>query len=242
MSRRGWSTSNYFKLASGVAVGVPLSVSVWAKTSIIGAASSQYMFGLWNSAAGTTAQNQFSFGVAATTNFIFCQETDNASAGGAAMSSAAISANGLFHGLAVFSGNASRSVYLNGGNKGTDATAAGVGPVGINRTTIGTGLSTDATIAPFAPAGTGDIAEIAVWKTALIDTDAPRLATGIDARAVSREFLIAYWKLDGGGLKEVNLANRNADISVTGALSLSPQPPKIFMPRIPTLILPGLVA
>lgn len=232
MSRRDWSTSNYLESNSAPVTAVPLTIAAWCQTSIISPALAQTIVYVESSAA-TGSQHRFSI-TFNTTNFVSATTAD--ATGASANSTLAITANTWLHACGVFASATDRRAFLSGGNKGTESTSKV--PVGIDRVNIG--ISHQATItAPFAPAGTGDIAEVAIWNIALSDADVARVATGIDARAVMREFLVGYWKLDGGGLTEVNLVNRNADMSVTGALSLSAPPPKVFMPKLAPLI--GLV-
>lgn len=228
MSRQGWSATNFLRLGSAVVTATPFTMACWARTSIVGAATSQLLMGLFNSAS-TSNINSFQLEVVVTTNTIGFQAADGAAAS-EAVTTTSIAANTWFHACGVSASATSRSVYLNGGSKSTGATSRV--PAGLNRTSVGLQDNTAANKA-FAVGGTGDIAEVAIWNTALSDADVARHATGIDAIAIQREFLVGLWRLDGGGLTEVNVINPSQPMVVQGALSLSAPPPKFFMPVTP---------
>lgn len=232
MSRRGWSTANFLRLPSALLTAVPITMAAWGKTSVTGV--SQNIVGLFVSSGNGGNEFRLSIGAA---NGIGATSTVG-STGSTAVSSTTISANVLFAACAVFAGATDRRAFLNGGGKGTNATSSTPATT-FNRTSIG--VDDDSSPgAPFASGGTGDIGEVAIWRAALSDADVARHATGIDARCIQREFLVGYWKLDGGGLTEINLVNRNADMTLVGALSLSPPPPRIFTPRPIPLFMPGI--
>lgn len=223
MSRSGWSTSNFLRLGSGVLTAAPLSISAWFNTSITGA--SQRIVGLWNSAGVGVLDSCFSLHIAVG-NTVSAATADATSAAASATSTT-ISANVWNHGAAVFTSSTSRASYLNGGGKGTNATSKV--PIGINRTSIGVDDHSSPTN-PFAPAGTGMIAEVGIWNIALSDADVLTLSKGVSPLLVHSEALVAYWPLVGNNSPENNLKSNTATLAIQGALTKAVHP-RVILPR-----------
>lgn len=222
MSRRGWSTANFFRYGGAVVTAVPLTIACWAKTSITG--STQRMPGIFRSnvAAGGSC---FSLAVDAS-NKIDANAQNDSAGQSHALTSTTISANTWFHACAVFASATSRSAYLNGAGKGT--ATGNITPGSLDRTSIGVIDQTSA-IQPFAPSGTGDIAEAAIWNIALSDADVVSLALGIPPFLVHPEALVAYWPLIGTYSPEINLKSNVAVETMQGTLTASAHP-RVFMP------------
>jgi hypothetical protein len=216
MARRGWSSTNFLRYSGGVATATPVTLCAWAKTSVTG--TQQRLLGLFNSASGA-GLNQFSLAVS-TGNAVRAQTGDGASSN-AADSSTTISANTWFHACGVFASPTDRRAFLNGAGKGTETTSRT--PSGINRTAAGLQDNTAAS-QPWAPAGTGDIAEAAAWNIALSDTDVAALATGVSPLLIHPEALVGYWPIIGNNSPENNLLSNTSTLSVQGSLSASAHP------------------
>ena len=131
------------------------------------------------------------------------------SALGSALSTTGYSADTWHHACAVYASATSRTAYIDGGGKGTDATSSN--PVNIDNTTIGAIY--------YLPAGgppgydglmSGSIAEAAIWDVALTDAEVAILATGVSPRSVRPESLVFYVPLV-----------RDDDEDVVGGLSLT---------------------
>ena len=217
MSRRGWSTSNFLRYASGVVTAVPVTMACWAKTSITG--SVQGIMGL-HASGSTHARNNFRLRVESANQVSF-SSANGANSDGAGASTT-ITANTWFHVCGVSSSSTSRAVYFNGGSKGTNAT--NLTPSGINRTSIGVGDGSTPTF-EFAPGGTGDIAEAAIWNIALSDADVAALAAGASPLLIHPEALVGYWPLLGNNSPENNLLSNTSVLSVQGSLSAAAHPP-----------------
>lgn len=222
MSRRDWSTSNFLRYASGVATVAPLTIACWAKTSIT--ATAQSIVGLYTSGS---AFNRNSFILQLSTGDAVRFSTADGAGQSNASTSTTISANTWFHACGRTSSASSRDAYLNGGGKGSNATSAT--PTGINRTSVGVGDGSSASN-QFAPAGTGDIAEVAIWSIALSDADIATLATGVSPLSVHPESLVGYWPVIGVNSPENNLLSNTSVLSVQGSLSQSAHP-RILMPH-----------
>lgn len=220
MARTGWSASNFLR-APAVLTAAPLTIACWGFTSITG--SLQWMAGLYNSGS-TSARNSFVLYVGAT-NVITAQLGDGSTAGFTNTVST-ISANTWFHACASFSG-AARNVYLNGTGKVSAATA--LVPTGLNRSSIGVGDG-NTTFSPFAPAGTGYLAEVGMWSVVLDDAEVAALSKGLSPLQVRPVSLVGYWPLYGNNSPENNFkSNANAAV-IQGSLSQAAHP-RVILPH-----------
>lgn len=104
---------------------------------------------------------------------------------GQALSSSAITAGEWHHAMAVEAGAADRTVYLNGGNSGTNTTSRA--PLNADR--VGIGVSADS-----SPSGYTDgmIAEVAIWNVALTAAEAASLAKGASPLMIRPDALVFY--------------------------------------------------
>ena len=116
------------------------------------------------------------------------------------------STNTWHHACGIVAGDADRSVFLDGGGKGTDATSQTFSGV-YDRTAIGVRISNNV----FAQYMSGNIAEAAVWDVALTDTEVAILAAGYSPLFVRPQNLVAYWPLV-----------RDNDNDIVGGYSLTP--------------------
>jgi hypothetical protein len=106
-------------------------------------------------------------------------------ADGFAISSAGTGGSAWYHACAVFASATSRSSFLDGANKGTNAD--NVSPAGVDRTTIGHVGAEN-----YADA---EIGEAAVWNIALSDLDVFYLAQGISPMLIRPDALRGFWPL-----------------------------------------------
>lgn len=104
------------------------------------------------------------------------------------------------HAAAVFASTSSRSVYLNGANKGTNTDSS---PVLTNFNTVSTGASRiSGSVSSYY---TGRIAEAALWNVALTDAEIALLALGYSPLLVRPASLQSYWPLMGRTSPEIDL-------------------------------------
>jgi len=121
-----------------------------------------------------------------------------------------------------------RSVFLDGGGEGTDATSQTPVTGNIDRTTIGRRDNIES-----ANAFGGDIAHVAIWDVALSDNEVGSLAAGVSPLKIRRDNLIAYWPLNGP----------EPAVDIIGGLSLSavngPIPTEEEPPIPHSIVAPG---
>lgn len=206
------ASSHNLAISQAVVSATPFTVSAWFKpnnaTTFFNIAAIT-TFGSLNhywrlSAVGDTAGDPVRFSVKD------AGTVQNAS------TSTGFSANVWNHAVGVAASATSRTVYLNGGSSGTNATSRT--PSGVNRTYVGVG-----------PGETdffdGDIAEIAFWDVALNADEVSALSKGISPLLIRPANLVAYWPLLGRTSPEIDLIG-GANLTVTGATA-SDHPRKI---------------
>lgn len=214
MARSGWSTSNYLQCAAGLVTAVPLSIAAWARDTA--GSGLHEMVGIGNSGSAS-GRNTYDLYLSGTSLRAY---TGDGSSGDFCSAGAAAPTNTWFHAAAVFAANNSRAVYLNGGNKGTNAVSHT--PSGINRVTIGVE-------AIIASPWSGDLAEIAIWNVALSDTEVAKLAAGVHPFHIQPQALVCYCPVTGRKSPEPNWVDGNS-FSVVGTLSQAAHP-RIVMPQ-----------
>jgi hypothetical protein len=152
---------------------------------------------------------------------------------GTAKTTTGFSASTWHHAAAVFASSSSRSVYLDGGGKGTDSTS--VTGISVARTAIGVLLR------DVVSAGVhldGSIAEAAVWDAALSDDEVAALAAGINTRHIRPANLKAYWPLLSYNPLS-DFTKNGYDLTEVGTVSSSNHAPvRLFTPN---LIMPDFV-
>ena len=222
MARRSWSTANFFRYASGVITAAPVTIACWAKTSITG--SAQIMGGLFTSGS---AANRNNFQIRLNNTEAVVAASSSATGESNAATSTTITAGTWFHACGVFASATSRAAYLNGGGKVTETTSRV--PSGIDRTSVGVGDGSSA-LNPFAPAGTGDIAEVAIWDIDLTDAEVLLLSKGVSPLLVRPGNLVGYWPLVGNTSPEINYLSSAAVLSMQGTVTTAAHP-RVIMPR-----------
>lgn len=97
------------------------------------------------------------------------------------------------HHVAIFAGTTDRRAYIDGGDKGTNATSRTPSTSNIDTYSIGTRRTQLQT----PNSHNGLIAEVALWSVALSDEEVAELASGISAFMMRPESLLGYWPLNG---------------------------------------------
>ena len=215
MARKFYSVSSHvLTLASAPVTAVPFSMACWfnARSN----AASQNLITI--EVAGSTA-NRHDL-VAVQGNSVNAESKITGTAA-RATTTVGYSNNVWNHACGVWASITSRAVYLNGGNKGTDATSKA--PSGINETKIGNGNLGDMD---------GLIAEAAIWNAALTDGEVKALALGTRPIFIRPMSLVAYWPLLQRFAPEIDVTSSGTNLmAVTGALSVPYNPPAVFYPR-----------
>lgn len=190
------STSNWFENSSAALTGVPISIACW-----------------FNVASAVITYNLCLISNSSVSNYFGLDLSNGAPANGTvgaltaiageafAKSTTTFSASSWNHACAVFDSITSRSAFLNGGGKGTNATSKT--PASLAKTTVGAARSTTTTFSPI----NGSIAEVAIWSAALDDAEVASLATGICPRLIRPSSLTAYWPLIGRFSPELDFGN-----------------------------------
>lgn len=90
--------------------------------------------------------------------------------------------------VAVYASSTSRTIYLNGANKGVDTNPATA--TGLNRLSIGR-------LGDSTPGGymSGAIDDVALWDVALTDAEAAQYAAGVSPLFIRPGHLVAYFRL-----------------------------------------------
>lgn len=130
-----------------------------------------------------------------------------------AITTTAWSMNTWHHACGVFSTDASRAAYLDGGGKGTNSTDVGA-TSGLDTTWIGRHFSTYFS---------GAIAEVGAWNVALADAWVAVLALGISPLLVQPASLTAYYPLIRGDQDRVG----GYHLTAVNGPTIATHPPKI---------------
>lgn len=183
-------SSQYLESSTTPVAAVPFSMGCWFKPDDI--TTSHTLLAL-DTIGGS---DRFVIVAAGAVAGDFVNAVASAGVQGIAVSSAAFTAGAWQHTLAVFASATSRTVYLNGGNSGTNTTS--VTPV---PTAVHVGARYNTTIAGFAGSV---IAEAGIWDAALTADDALMLASGVSPLLVRPANLVAYWPLMGRNSPEID--------------------------------------
>lgn len=223
------ASSQHCSVDVGIVTAVPLSVYCLARCD--DATITQTVLSLCNSASvngDDTFRIQFAGAVAGDPIRFISADTGQ----GTASTSTGYTA-GTWHSiLGVTSATNSRAVYIDGGSKGTNT--GNRTPVGINRFVVSG--QRQATSNQFF---SGDVAEVALWDTALDDNDALMLADFVSPLLIRPANLVGYWQLFGNTSPEIDLIGGNA-LTVSGATKSDHS--RVILPSRPRLILPDSAA
>ena len=129
-------------------------------------------------------------------------------------------ANTWHHACAVFASNSSRSVYIDGGSKGTETSTHT--PSGVDRFSAGV-WDRPTGIWHFP----GRLAELGVWTVALTDNEVKMLAAGVSPLRVCPENLVRYYPCYNASVLENYSLGLVRDLTVTGSPSIADHAPVI---------------
>lgn len=174
-------TASYVEATSAIVTTTPLTLAAWFYLDVNNV--NQTIVGI--TASGAT-NARFTIQVQNTGVLRAGCQAGSSTTG--ADSSANTSTGTWQHGCAVFTSSTSRTIYLDGGNSGSDTTSSTPSSAALNRTTVGTQWRNQAR-ENFANAR---VAEVAVWNAALNATEAAALAKGIRPSLVRPQSLVFY--------------------------------------------------
>lgn len=207
------ASSQYLSRSSAVLAAAPLTLACWFRPSNVAGGTSKSVMSIDDG----TASNFFLLRSNASTGTV--SAVTSGGGGASASSTTGAQSNGVWgHCGAVFAAANSRVAYLNGAAATEETTSRT--PVGLANTSIGQVAGVQ-----FAD---GDIGEAAIWKTALTAFDMYRLAQGYSPAKVQPGYLVAYWKLAGGGSPEPDNHLGRFPLVVTNGPPVSAFHPPIF--------------
>ncbi len=212
MARNFVAASVEFLRGAAVVTAAPFTVSIWARCSDDVADD----HAVWFTGRSNSNENFWGlrFNDTASGHTIRYRVTDGLATNLETVATWTL--NQWHHLCAVEAASNDRRLYLDGGNKVTDANSRSPDG-GINRTSIGRfddntpGVEME-----------GDIAHVAVWNVALTDGEVATLAEGVSPLRVRRDSLIAYWPV-GGQSPEADVVG-GLNMIVTGT-TVSEEPP-----------------
>ena len=188
------ASSQYLEASSAVLTGSILTMACWARPDDI---SGPRILMALNDAS--SEDNYHSLGLEGGFPIARTRGTGNADA----IHATAPTLNTYQHYAGVWSGAASRAIFLDGINKVTDATSET--PAGIDTTAI-------ARLSTLTPGSfwSGRVAEAAIWNVALTDAEITQLALGVSPLLIRPDNLVAYWPIFTDGTDVVGTFNATA--------------------------------
>lgn len=205
---------------------VPFSWAVWFKPN--STTTNRELMWLGNSGSST---NYWTMGV--TTSAI--RNSARNSTESPANTTAGPTANVWNHACGTFGSNSSRAAYLDGGNKGTNATSQT--PSGINRFAI-------ASLARSTPTNffDGQIAHVAVWNVELTDDEAAMLGQHrVSPLFVRPSALVWYSPYVGRDSVEIDIIGGGSLTLTNSPASSAEEPPLLWLPGRKRIFLPSSV-
>lgn len=121
------------------------------------------------------------------------------------------------HGCGVWSSNANRTAYYNGGAAATDTSSRSV--TGINRVAVGRNLTTSGST---TYAFSGEVAEAAIWDVALLAEEVQLLAAGVSPLLLTHR--LSNLKVYQGLIASVNQPYWGPSMVSSGSSSISAHP------------------
>lgn len=225
------ASSTYLSNANAPVSATPLTLSIWINPTIF---ADKTMAGIVNSASNGV--NQFKLELRST-GAVRCAQVD-ATAAGNATTTATITTGTWHHVCGVFTSNASRTIYLDGGSNVTNTTSLST-PTGLNTTGIGSRRDQIPTYVDAV------LAEFAIWNVVLNVNEITALSRGILPTFVQPSALVAYWPVWGLQSPEIDLTSNNRLMTVNNSPAAANHAPVTSFSRslyVPDLPEPSAVA
>lgn len=150
---------------------------------------------------------------------------------GVATATAAVTAGTWHHICGVSVGNSDRSVFLDGGNEGTNTDSRS------DPTVTETAIASRTSTADFFD---GAIDHVAIWNVDLTDGQIVELATGISPLLMRPDALVHYWRKMGRNSPELDVVG-GLDMTVNSATTATTSP-SIYEPLRMVLGAPSAAA
>lgn len=174
-----FDTTNRYQGNSTPVTAYPFTLAAWFNADVLTGGKTILCLG---TSGGATAQQR----IYASPTAVHA-ESEAAATTSTAASTAAPSLTTWHHACGVFESDTDRRAFLDGGNKGTDATSRGWATF-INRTVIGQRLRNG----NYGLGMDGRIAETAVWNISLTDDEVLALGRGIRPSLIRPQNLVFY--------------------------------------------------
>jgi len=142
---------------------------------------------------------------------------------GFALSSSGVTLGTWHHACGVWTATNNRAVLLDGGSKGTNATAS----TATGLEWISAGDTWRGTAPQHSYYFTGNIAEMAMWDVALTDAEVAVLAAGYSPIFVRPQNLVAYWPSIRGTVQSIVGSIPYAFANANG-VTVEPHPPILY--------------
>lgn len=212
-----FASLQYLTRAAALVTGVPFTLAAWVRINDLAADSGVIVIG------DTGATNWHGMRISITTGIVHAVSRLGAT-NVRAESTAGVTTNTWCHVCGVWTSTTSRAAFMNGANKGTNASSCT--PSGLDTTDIGAVFTNNVHSAQ----ARGDIAEVSAWNVALTDADVANLAKAVSPLMVKPANLLGYWPLIGRYSPEIDLIER-FDMTLVAAPVASPHPRMFYPPR-----------
>jgi hypothetical protein len=210
------ASTEYGEAASAAATAAPITLACWGRYSSFTAVSGHTLLAL--SRASGAVRDSFVLDVLEGTPDTVRALTGAAGASASGSVNFAIGANTWFHAGAVFSAANSRTAYLNG--TGGTANTTSLTPSSLVRTAVGRLPNFNSSPINY---WNGDLAEAAIWTTALTANDMTALASGVSPLRVKPASLVFYAPILGASPEPDYTAGGRA-LTLTGTTVTSHAP------------------
>jgi len=208
------ASTEYLQRSGAVVTAEPCTMAGWINTDNAG--TWQNVFGVFDESASNVYLTVYIGG-----DDLFVASNDGGGEENAKIQNLLFD-NTWHHVCGVWTSDASRAAFLDGGNKATNSDSSS--PANLDVTVIG--RTADSTPSLYF---SGMIAEVGFWNVALTDAEVAILAEGYSPLLVRPESLVAYWPLI-----------RDTDDDIVGGYSMT----AFNTPTIaahPRVIYPGLI-
>lgn len=210
MSYNGFATTAYFQeTGSAPVTAAPLTMCCWFYST--NSATNQALVAIQR------ASDQDYFGLAIDGSRagdpVYCYINGSGLGNVNTDTASGYSTNTWHHACAVFTSSTDRSVFINGGSKGTSTTSRT--PVSLSKFVVGAYVSLSAS-SPLS----GSIAEIGIWNVALTDSEVVSLARGISPAKIRPQSLVRYRPF----VRSTQCVRSAATLTATGAPTVAVHP------------------
>lgn len=227
--------ASYAHLGSAVVTATPLTISCWFRLDNSSDGVKHTLAGVFRASGGTAGQQSGLYIVhnnngAAGSQPVYAASASTGTFTTGAVTSANVTNTNWHHVMAVFASSTSRTIYLDGGHSGSEATSNT--PSSLNDTVIGAFL--DPTGAQFDSTNQSE-AHCAFWSAALTAAEDVSLANGASPMVIRPVSLLSYAPLWGLASPELDLIDLGHAWTLVSSptVTASAPPVSVFLPASP---------